>query len=323
MREKVRDKYAPSARRPRSQGPRRPPARPRRRPRGSASGRSAGWRRRRPAGPSQAPPPPPKPVAPPAPQPLLFPDPGKKGDYRYPPFNLLEPGLPAEKISQAELVDKKRRIEEKLKEFGIEGEVREYHPGPVITTYEYFPAPGIKVTQVANLTEDLALALETESVRIQRIPGKSSLGVEIPNNKREIIKLRDIIESPKFQDSPSKLTFALGKDVHGGVDRDRSRRHAPPAHRRLDRHGQERRPQRPDRQHPLQGHAGGGQDRPHRPQAARVHALRGHPPSPLPGHQRPEEGPRRPRWTSSRRWRSATRSCRASRSATSTSTTPR
>ncbi len=167
--------------------------------------------------PFKAPPPPPKPVAPPAPQPLLFPDPGKKGDYRYPPFTLLEPGLPAEKISTAELADKKRRIEEKLKEFGIEGEVREYHPGPVITTYEYFPAPGIKVAQVANLTEDLALALETESVRIQRIPGKSSLGIEIPNDRRELIKLRDIIESAKFQDSPSKLTFALGKDVTGGV----------------------------------------------------------------------------------------------------------
>ena len=73
------------------------------------------------------------------------------------------------------------------------------------------------MAQVANLTEDLALALETESVRIQRIPGKSSLGIEIPNDKREIIKLRDIIESEKFQNSPSKLTFALGKDVHGGV----------------------------------------------------------------------------------------------------------
>jgi len=159
----------------------------------------------------------PRPVAPPKPEPLLFPDLGRKGDYQYPPFTLLEPGQPAEKIDQSELFDKKRRIEEKLKEFGIEGEVREYHPGPVITTYEYFPAPGIKVAQVANLTEDLALALETESVRIQRIPGKSSLGVEIPNDKREIIKLRDIIESEKFQGSPSKLTFALGKDVHGGV----------------------------------------------------------------------------------------------------------
>jgi S-DNA-T family DNA segregation ATPase FtsK/SpoIIIE len=159
----------------------------------------------------------PKPVAPPPPEKLLFPDLGKQGEYHFPPFNILDPGKPAEKIDKDELYDKKRRIEEKLKEFGIEGEVREYHPGPVITTYEFYPAPGIKVSQVANLTEDLSLALEAESVRIQRIPGKSSLGVEIPNNKREIIKLRDIIESEKFLESPSKLTFALGKDVHGGV----------------------------------------------------------------------------------------------------------
>jgi S-DNA-T family DNA segregation ATPase FtsK/SpoIIIE len=163
------------------------------------------------------PPPPPKPVAPPPPEKLLFPDLGKKGEYHFPAFNLLDPGKPAEKIDKDELFDKKQRIEQKLKEFGIEGEVREYHPGPVITTYEFYPAPGIKVSQVANLTEDLSLALEAESVRIQRIPGKSSLGVEIPNNKREIIKLRDIIESEKFLESPSKLTFALGKDVHGGV----------------------------------------------------------------------------------------------------------
>jgi S-DNA-T family DNA segregation ATPase FtsK/SpoIIIE len=162
-------------------------------------------------------PPVPKPMSPPPPQKLLFPDLAKKGEYQFPPFTLLDPGKPAEKIDKDELYDKKRRIEQKLKEFGIEGEVREYHPGPVITTYEFYPAPGIKVSQVANLAEDLSLALEAESVRIQRIPGKSSLGVEIPNNKREIIKLRDIIESEKFLEAPSKLAFALGKDVHGGV----------------------------------------------------------------------------------------------------------
>jgi len=148
---------------------------------------------------------------------LLFPNLGKKGDYTFPPFSLLDPGRPSEKIDKNELYEKKRRIEDKLKEFSVAGEVREYHPGPVITTYELFPDPGIKVAQVANLTEDLSLALEAESVRIQRIPGKSSLGVEIPNNKREVIKLRDIIQSEKFLNSPSKLTFALGKTVHGEV----------------------------------------------------------------------------------------------------------
>ena len=216
MREKVRQKYTPPAE---AAGPGpgdEKAARRAERERERESRRRERDEARRPAK-ALPPPPRPKPAPPPKPEPLLFPDLGRKGDYHYPPFSLLEPGKPAEKIDQAELSDKKRRIEEKLREFGIEGEVREYHPGPVITTYEFFPAPGIKVAQVANLTEDLALALETESVRIQRIPGKSSLGVEIPNDRRETIKLRDIIESERFQSSPSKLTFALGKDVHGGV----------------------------------------------------------------------------------------------------------
>ncbi|MGC8892696.1 MAG: DNA translocase FtsK, partial [Candidatus Saccharicenans sp.] len=148
---------------------------------------------------------------------LLLPDLRKSGDYHFPPFSLLDPGKPSEKIDRNELLEKKRRIEEKLREFKVSGEVREYHPGPIITTYEFFPDAGIKVSQVAGLSEELSLALEAESVRIQRIPGKSSLGIEIPNNKREIIKLRDIIQSEKFQNSPSKLTFALGKTVHGDV----------------------------------------------------------------------------------------------------------
>jgi len=148
---------------------------------------------------------------------MLLPDLRKSGDYRYPPFSLLDPSKPAEKIDRNELFEKKIRIEEKLKEFRVSGEVREYHPGPVITTYEFFPDAGIKVSQVAGLSEELSLALEAESVRIQRIPGKSSLGIEIPNNKREIIKLRDIIQSEKFQNSASKLTFAVGKTVHGEV----------------------------------------------------------------------------------------------------------
>jgi S-DNA-T family DNA segregation ATPase FtsK/SpoIIIE len=157
------------------------------------------------------------PPQPPRPDKLLFPEMEQKSDYNFPPFTLLDPGAPSEQIDKNELYEKKMRIEEKLKEFRVEGEVREYHPGPVITTYEFSPNPGIKVSQVANLSEDLSLALGAESVRIQRIPGRSSLGVEIPNNKREIIKLRDIIQSEKFLKSPSKLTFALGKTIHGEV----------------------------------------------------------------------------------------------------------
>ncbi|MGA2588087.1 MAG: DNA translocase FtsK [Candidatus Aminicenantales bacterium] len=147
-------------------------------------------------------------------EPLLFP---VSEDYDFPPINLLDPGKPSEKIDKNELLEKKRLIEEKLREFKVEGEVKEYHPGPVITTYEFYPNPGVKISQVAGLAEDLSLALRAESVRIQRIPGKSSLGVEIPNNKREIIKLRDIIESDNFAQSTSKLTFALGKTVHDEV----------------------------------------------------------------------------------------------------------
>lgn len=146
---------------------------------------------------------------------LLFPEMSKKGDYHFPPLSLLDPGKEAEKIDKNELYQKKQIIEEKLLQFKVEGEVREYHPGPIVTTYEFYPYPGIKVSQVANLSEDLSLALGAESVRIQRIPGKSSLGIEIPNNRREVIKLRDIIQTEKFIKSPSKLTIALGKSIHG------------------------------------------------------------------------------------------------------------
>jgi S-DNA-T family DNA segregation ATPase FtsK/SpoIIIE len=151
------------------------------------------------------------------PEKYLFPEMEGKGDYNFPPLTLLDPGKSYEKIDKDELLEKKQRIEEKLGEFRVEGEVKEYHPGPVVTTYEFYPYPGIKVSQVANLTEDLSLALGAESVRVQRMPGRSSLGVEIPNNKREIIKLRDVIQSEKFQESPSKLTFAMGKTIHGEI----------------------------------------------------------------------------------------------------------
>ncbi|MCJ7680216.1 MAG: hypothetical protein MUP70_05790, partial [Candidatus Aminicenantes bacterium] len=107
--------------------------------------------------------------------------------------------------------------EEKLAQFGVTGEVKQYHPGPVITTYEFFPDAGIKVSQVANLSEEVSLALSAISVRIRRIPGKSSLGIEVPNNNRETICIRDVIESQEFLESESKLTYALGKTVDGEI----------------------------------------------------------------------------------------------------------
>jgi len=154
---------------------------------------------------------------PPPKEKFLFPEMQKKGDYIFPPINLLEPGKEIEKINKNELFEKKQLIEEKLLEFKVAGEVLEYHPGPILTTYEFFPQPGIKVSQVANLAEDLSLALRAESVRIQRIPGKSSLGIDVPNNRQELIRLRDIIQSEPFVKSPSKLAIALGKTIHGEV----------------------------------------------------------------------------------------------------------
>lgn len=158
-----------------------------------------------------------KPSKPPDREKFLFPEMEKRGGYSFPPFNLLDVGKAAEKIDKNELYEKKINIEEKLQQFQIEGEVKEYHPGPIITTYEYYPHPGVKISQVASRAEDLSLALRAESVRIQRMPGKSSLGVEVPNNNREIIKIREIIQSEKFLRSPSKLTFALGKNIHGEI----------------------------------------------------------------------------------------------------------
>ena len=164
--------------------------------------------------PKKAPEAPSLPASPPKERPL-FPEMEKKGDYNFPPFNLLDRGKESEQIDKNELYEKKIAIEEKLREFRIEGEVKEYHPGPVITTYEFYPQPGVKVSQVASYAEDLSLALRAEAVRIQRTPGKSSLGVEVPNNKREVIKVRDLIETEHFLQSRTKLAIALGKSIHG------------------------------------------------------------------------------------------------------------
>ena len=106
-------------------------------------------------------------------------------------------------------------IEERCGEFSVEGEVTAYHPGPVVTTFEFKPSAGVKYAKVVNLGDDLALALKAESIRIERISGSSTVGIEVPNKKRELITLRDIIETEAFHSAPSLLTLALGKDIHG------------------------------------------------------------------------------------------------------------
>src|SRR6266545_1653328 len=108
-----------------------------------------------------------------------------------------------------------RLIEERCREFAVEGEVTAYHPGPVVTTFEFKPSAGVKYAKVVNLGDDLALALKAESIRIERISGSSTVGIEVPNKKRDLITLRDIIDTEVFSQAPSLLTIALGKDIHG------------------------------------------------------------------------------------------------------------
>ena len=136
--------------------------------------------------------------------------------YTMPQVSLLEKREQAGVIDRKVLADTGRRIAAKCAEFGVEGEVAEYHPGPVVTTYEFRPGEGIKVNQVMNLSEDLALALSAESIRVERLPGRASVGIEVPNpGGGEIISIRDVLESERFQSSRSLLTLALGKDIHG------------------------------------------------------------------------------------------------------------
>ena len=106
-------------------------------------------------------------------------------------------------------------IESRCREFSVEGEVTAYHPGPVVTTFEFKPSAGVKYAKVVNLGDDLALALKAESIRIERISGSSTVGIEVPNRKRELIALRDLIDTDVFASSSSLLTLALGKDIHG------------------------------------------------------------------------------------------------------------
>jgi S-DNA-T family DNA segregation ATPase FtsK/SpoIIIE len=106
-------------------------------------------------------------------------------------------------------------LETKLQDFSVEGRVIQVHTGPIVTMYEYEPAPGVKISRVAALADDLALSLKARSVRISAIPGKAALGIEIPNRNRETVSLREILASETFKRSASKLTVALGKDIFG------------------------------------------------------------------------------------------------------------
>ncbi|HSP16442.1 MAG TPA: DNA translocase FtsK [Thermoanaerobaculia bacterium] len=135
-----------------------------------------------------------------------------------PPVNLLHVGPKQDQLSEdvhKKFLEIGRLIEERCREFAVEGEVTAYHPGPVVTTFEFKPSAGVKYAKVVNLGDDLALALKAESIRIERISGSSTVGIEVPNRKREAITLRDIIDTDTFSQQQSLLTVALGKDIHG------------------------------------------------------------------------------------------------------------
>lgn len=138
-------------------------------------------------------------------------------NYKLPPVSLLREGERGQKLDEDELKQRARAIEAKCQEFDVEGRVTQINPGPVVTTFEFKPEAGIKYSRIISLTEDLCLALQAESILIERIPGKSTIGIEVPNDRRQTIALREIIEAPEFIHSPSKLTLAMGRDLHGRI----------------------------------------------------------------------------------------------------------
>ncbi len=160
-------------------------------------------------------------VAPPS-LPLTDPEPSakpaperRKGEYALPPLALLDAAKVERKIDERELMDGARLLEEKCREFAVEGSVVQIHPGPVVTTFEFKPDAGVKYSKITSLADDLCLAMQAESVLIDRIPGKSTVGIQIPNATREGISLRELLESDAYRRSTSKLALALGKTIHG------------------------------------------------------------------------------------------------------------
>src|SRR5258708_7546398 len=136
-------------------------------------------------------------------------------DYQLPSVDLLNEGPLRREQADDELLSMATKLAEKCREFNVTGQIKYICPGPVVTTYEFKPDPGLKHSPVPALVDDLCLALKAESIRIDRMPGKPHVGIEVPNPRRETIYLREVIESRAFKESTSKLTIALGKTIDG------------------------------------------------------------------------------------------------------------
>ncbi len=142
-----------------------------------------------------------------------------RGDWRLPPLTLLSKGnLVENKIDKEIYYRTSKQLEQKLKNFGVSGKVVGISPGPVVTTYEYSPAPGVKINKIVGLADDLALGLKAQSVRVVgSVPGKAALGIEIPNEIRQIVYIRELIAAEAYRANSHKLSIALGLDVVGNL----------------------------------------------------------------------------------------------------------
>ncbi len=137
------------------------------------------------------------------------------GGFALPASSILDERRPDVSLDKSQLFERAKLLQGKSAEFGVTGVVKEINPGPVVTTYEFKPDAGIKYSKIVGLADDLALGLQAESIRIDRMSGRGTVGIEIPNASRETISLREILESEAFQKSHSRLTLALGKTVGG------------------------------------------------------------------------------------------------------------
>ncbi|PYQ11592.1 MAG: cell division protein FtsK, partial [Acidobacteria bacterium] len=135
--------------------------------------------------------------------------------YSPPPLSLLIEPKEEQGVDDKELMETAKLITAKFLEFQVQGQVVQIHPGPVVTTFEFKPDAGVKYSKITSLSDDLCLAIQAESVRIDRISGKSTVGLEVPNKRRETIALRELLSSDKYITSSGRLTLALGKRIHG------------------------------------------------------------------------------------------------------------
>ncbi len=140
-----------------------------------------------------------------------------KDAYQIPSLDLLDPVPPTvKKISKEDMIAQSELLQHKLQDFDIQGRITQVYPGPVVTMFEFEPAPGVKVSRIVNLADDLALAMKAGSVRIVApLPGKAAVGIEVPNNTRETVYFRQLLETPEYQSNKSKLKIPLGKDIFG------------------------------------------------------------------------------------------------------------